>query len=444
MPDTFSRSLPLSSNVQCNLFWDIFRFSRLRAHTHCWADSPTHKRHFGPATATVAAQRFRHQQHLKALKQERRSRKNVGGGCSTHLPFDPVHILEDHQASSVLGVSRRSWSKAKISIWKQCLSHPGSPCSVRRKYHLSLLNLHCMLSFFRTKNVNLIGAEQYHAFKNEKFFGTYVWGTPTLMIQDLDLIQQVRYPEMLWLLLFMLIICNRCLWKTSHILLTAKDHSPVKSLEPTLQLTGCGKSRCCPFLVMLGRMWGKVKKHMTLLQFFKACFYSRSAFSPIFTSGKLKHMKYLMDHITQKLVTRFCEAEAKGKVVLQKKVFPYKTIFLRKAIGNEKHTWKLLYGHSRLMCIWGWPRLSGQCWQGVRIYYKCCQYLQKGKDWFGKKKKRSIGICQIFTEYKIKHVCRPKLWHQHYLVAFLYWMLSISLYSNLKRPISLPKLSRQL
>ena len=37
-------------------------------------------------------------------------------------------------------------------------------------------------------------------------------------------------------------------------------------------------------------------------------FANRSAFSPIFTSGKLKHMKYLMDEIARKLVSRFSEA----------------------------------------------------------------------------------------------------------------------------------------
>ena len=44
----------------------------------------------------------------------------------------------------------------------------------------------------RTKNVNLIAADQYRQFKNEKFYGAYVWSTPTLHIQDLDLIQKVR------------------------------------------------------------------------------------------------------------------------------------------------------------------------------------------------------------------------------------------------------------
>ena len=43
--------------------------------------------------------------------------------------------------------------------------------------------------------MNEIFGSQYHEFKNEKVYGTYMWRSPALHINDLDLIQLVIKSE---------------------------------------------------------------------------------------------------------------------------------------------------------------------------------------------------------------------------------------------------------
>ncbi len=169
-------------------------------------------------------------------------------------------------------IKSKYWTKIGI---KQPTSNP---------FPLGNNPITCILAINRTKNVGDLQTEQYNQFPDEKVYGTYVLPIckPILMVKDPEIIRDIMVKD------FNHFVDRNGLYLFGRDGPTKTDHAWQKQLTNSK-----------------GKYWKQ----------------TRTTFTPIFTSGKLKLMTQFINIVSQEAVKRVDKAAKDNEDLELKKLF---------------------------------------------------------------------------------------------------------------------------